>query len=51
MCALIDGWVRWEPDGDLKKGEELLSTYWRIIEINKKGKVRREGSEDKNNDG
>ena len=51
MCALINGWERWEPDGDLKKGKELLSTNWTIIEKNKRGKARREGGEDKNNDG
>jgi len=51
MCALINGWERWEPDGDLKKGKELLSTNWRIVEMNKKAKGRREGGEDNNDDG
>ena len=51
MCALINGWERWEPNGDLKKGKELLSTNWRVIEINKKGKAMREGSEDENDYG
>ena len=50
MCALINGWERWELDGDLKKGKELLRINWRVIEINKKGKARREGSEDENDD-
>ena len=50
MCALINGWERWEPDGDLKKGKELLSTNWRIVEMNKKAKGRREGGEDDNDD-
>jgi hypothetical protein len=39
MCALINGWERWEPDGDLKKGKELLSTNWRLVDLN--NKVRR----------
>ena len=51
MCALINGWERWEPDGDLKKGKELLSTNWRLVEMNKKGKARMEGSDDENDDG
>jgi hypothetical protein len=51
MCALINGWERWEPDGDLKKGKELLSINWRIVEMNKKAKGRREGGEDDNDDG
>ena len=44
MCALINGWERWELDGELKKGKELLSPNWKIVVINKKGKARREGS-------
>jgi hypothetical protein len=51
MCALINGWERWEPDEDLKKGKELLSTNWRLVDVNKKGKAGMEGSEDENNDG
>jgi hypothetical protein len=51
MRALINGWERWEPDGDLKKGKELLSTNWRIVEMNNKAKGRREGGEDNNDDG
>jgi hypothetical protein len=52
MCALITGWERWELDGDLKKGKELLSTSnWRLVEMNEKGKARMEGSEDENDDG
>ena len=50
MRALINGWERWEPDGDLKKGKEILSTNWRIVEMNKKDKGRREDGEDDNND-
>ena len=52
MCALINGWDRWEPDNNLKKGKELLSTNWTIIEINKKARAKREGgTEDKDDDG
>jgi hypothetical protein len=51
MCALINEWERWEPDGDLKKGKEILSTNWRIVEMNKKAKGRRKGGEDNNDDG
>ena len=50
-CALINGWERWEPAGDLKKGKELLSTNWRIIEINKKSKARRDVSDNDNHEG
>jgi hypothetical protein len=50
MCALINGWERWEPEGDLKKGKELLSTNWRKAEMNKKANGRREGGENNNND-
>ena len=51
MRAPINGWERWDPYGDLKKGKELLSTNWRIVEMNKKAKGRREGGEDDNDDG
>ena len=52
MCALINGWERWEPDDDLKKGKELLSTNWTIIEINKKARAKREGgTEEEDDDG
>ena len=37
MSALVNGWEKWEPTEDLKKGKELLSTNWTIIPINKKG--------------
>ncbi len=33
---------------DLKKGKELLSTNWKIIKINKKGKGRRDNDDDSN---
>jgi len=49
--ALVNGWERWMPDEDLKKGKELLSTNWTIIEMNKKAKARREGGKDDNDDG
>ena len=48
MNVLVNGWERWVPDEDLKKGKEFLSTNWTIIEMNKKAKVRREGGEDDN---
>ena len=52
MCALINGWERWVPDDDLKKGKELLSTNWTIKEtMNKKARAKREGGEDKDDDG
>ena len=51
MNALVNGWERWVPDEDLKKGKELLSTNWRMDERKKKAKGRREGGEDNNNDG
>ena len=52
MCVLINEWERWELDDDLKKGKELLSTNWTIIEINKKARAKREGgTEDKADDG
>ena len=51
MCALINGWERWETDEDLKKGKELLSTNWRLVDVNKKGKAGMECSDDKNDDG
>ena len=52
MSALINGWERWELDDNFKKGKELLSTNWTIIEINKKARAKREGgTEDKDNDG
>ena len=51
MSALINGWERWELDNDLKKGKELLSTNWTIIEINKKARAKREGgTKDKDDD-
>ena len=51
MLSLINGWERWEPEGDLKKGKEILSTNWRKAERNKNANWRREADEDKNNDG
>ena len=37
MRVLINGWERWVPNNNLKKGKELLSTNWTIIEMmNKK---------------
>ena len=36
MNALVNGWERWEPDDDLKKGKEVLSTNWRLVDTNKK---------------
>ena len=51
MNALVNGWERWVPDEDLKKGKELLSTNWRMDERKKKAKGKREGGEDDNNDG
>ena len=50
MNALVNGWERWVPDKDLKKGKELLSTNWRMDERKKKAKGRREGGEDDNDD-
>ena len=46
MLALINGWERWKPEGDLKKGKEILSTNWRKAERNKNGNGRREGDDD-----
>ena len=46
MSALVNGWEKWEPREDLKKGKELLSTNWKIIEINKKGRGRRDDDDD-----
>ena len=40
MSALVNGWEKWEPTDDLKKGKDLLRTNWTIIEINKKGRER-----------
>ena len=40
MSALVNGWEKWEPTDDLKKGKDLLRTNWTIIEINKKGRGR-----------
>jgi hypothetical protein len=51
MLALINGWERWKPEGDLKKGKEIISTNWRKAERNKNGNGRREGDDDENNDG
>ena len=45
MSALVNGWEKWEPTDDLKKGKDLLRTNWTIIEINKKRKGRG-GNED-----
>ena len=42
MSALVNGWEKWEPREDLKKGKELLSTNWKIIKIYKKGRGRRD---------
>jgi hypothetical protein len=42
MSVLVNGWEKWEPTDDLKKGKDLLLTNWTIIEINKK---RRGGGE------
>ena len=42
---------RWKPEGDLKKGKEILSTNWRKAERNKNANGRREGDDDENNDG
>ena len=51
-CVLINGWERWVPDNDLRKGKELLSTNWTIKEImNKKARPTREGGEDEDDDG
>ena len=44
MSALVNGWEMWEPRVDLKKGKELLSTNWQIVENDKKS------SEQRNND-
>ncbi len=46
MSALVNGWEKWEPREDLKKGKELLSTNWKIIKINKKGRGRRDDDDD-----
>ena len=46
----MDG-KRWEPEGDLKKGKEILSTNWRKGEMKKKAYGRREGDEDEDNEG
>ena len=46
MSDLVNGWEKWEPTGDLKKGKDLLSTNWTIIEINKKGKSTGRGEDD-----
>ena len=51
LNALVNGWERWVPNEDLKKGKELLSTNWMIIEMNKKAKLRKEGGEDDKDDG
>ncbi len=52
MCALINGWERWVPDDDLKKGKELLSTSWTIKEtMNKKARAKREVGEYKDDNG
>jgi len=46
MSALVNGWEKWELREDFKKGKELLSTNWTIIEINKKGRERRDDDDD-----
>jgi hypothetical protein len=46
MSALVNGWEKWEPTDDLKKGKDLLRTNWTIIEINKKGKGKGRGEDD-----
>ena len=46
MSALINGWEKWEPTDDLKKGKDLLRTNWTIIEINKKRKGGGENDDD-----
>jgi len=46
MSALVNGWEKWEPTDDLKKGKDLLRTNWTIIELNKKGKGKGRGEDD-----
>ena len=46
MSALINGWEKWEPTDDLKKGKDLLRTNWTIIKINKKRKGGGENDDD-----
>ena len=46
MSALVNGWEKWEPTDDLKKGKDLLRTNWTIIEINKKRKGGGENDDD-----
>ena len=46
MSALVNGWEKWEPREDLKKGKELLSTNWMIIENNKKSSAQRDDDDD-----
>ncbi len=46
MSALINGWEKWEPTDDLKKGKDLLRTNWKLIEINKKRKGGGENDDD-----
>ena len=35
--VLINGWEKWEPTDDLKKGKDLLRTNWKINKKNKGG--------------
>jgi hypothetical protein len=46
MSVLINGWEKWEPTDDLKKGKDLLRTNWTIIKINKKRKGGGENDDD-----
>jgi hypothetical protein len=46
MSDLVNGWEKWEPTDDLKKGKDLLRTNWTIKEINKKGTGRGEDDDD-----
>ena len=46
MNALVNGWEKWEPTDDLKKGKDLLRTNWTVIELNKKGKGKGRGEDD-----
>jgi len=52
MRALVNGLERWEPDGELKKGKDLLRTNWTNTEQFKKVDAGRDGDDDDNdNDG
>ena len=44
--VLINGWEKWEPTDDLKKGKDLLRTNWKIIKIYKKRKGGGENDDD-----